>query len=390
MVNRYYSSTAVQTELSSAVSSTATTLPVLATSGFPTSYPYTLILDSSTTSEELVEVSAAVGLSLTVTRGIDGTSGVAHSAGTTVLHGVSGRDHREPQEHIAASTNVHGIGGSSSVVGTATTQTLTGKTLTSPTITTPAISTPTITSGGSWAGSPSLTSPTITTPTITGGTYSGGTFATATMTAPTIADFTNAAHDHSAANKGANIPQASVTGLSTRLTTIEGVNTTQDSTISSQGSTISSHTSTLSSHGTRLDTLEAQAIVLYTDSQTGTFVPNTGLSNFVNFTGQIALTVTVPSSGKVLVGWGFEGQNSHSATSTVRLGLGVSGANAISATTGLSTCCGGEALSMSSRWHLYTGLTAGSTTFTMKGYFSSGSSTDNSVDNQWLSIRTVP
>ena len=131
-VNRYYSSVAIDTTLTGAVNSSATSITVASVSGFPASYPYTLALDYDTSSEELVNVTAAAGLTLTIVRGQDGTTGVAHDAGAAVKHVASARDYREPQEHIAASSAVHGVTGS--IVGTSDTQTLSNKTLTTPTI----------------------------------------------------------------------------------------------------------------------------------------------------------------------------------------------------------------------------------------------------------------
>jgi hypothetical protein len=157
---RYYSSTAVETALSGSIPAQAqgaanTAFIVASVSGFPGSYPYTLIVDPDTSKEEVVTVTAGSGTTLSVTRGSDNTQGVAHSAGAVVRHGVSGREFRESETHIAArgfdidqtildsanQTHVHGIQtGDGVVVGTLKEQTLTRKTLTSPTITNPSIS----------------------------------------------------------------------------------------------------------------------------------------------------------------------------------------------------------------------------------------------------------
>ena len=128
MVTRFYSSVAPETTLTSGVAPANTLIVVQSTSGLPVSFPYTLAVDYQTATEELVEVTAAAGNNLTVTRAIDGTSAASHNAGARVRHVSSARDFKDSRDHENTGTNVHGVGASSDVVGTNTTQTLANKT----------------------------------------------------------------------------------------------------------------------------------------------------------------------------------------------------------------------------------------------------------------------
>jgi len=156
MTTRKYSSRAQQTTLSSGITSGDTSMTVGSGANLmggktpAVGETYTVVIDPDTASEEIVDVSNyASGNTLTIARGIDGSTGVAHSAGAVVRHMVIGRDLTEANTHTENTTTAHGVTGA--VVGTTNTQTLTNKTLTtnttltSPTITTPSISAPNIT-----------------------------------------------------------------------------------------------------------------------------------------------------------------------------------------------------------------------------------------------------
>jgi microcystin-dependent protein len=134
-VGRNYSATAVDTTLASAVTSTATNVSVAGTVGFPTP-PFVIAIIDSPGVQEVCQVTAVAGTTLTVTRGYDGTTAAAHPSGALVRHVASAVDFREAQQHIDATTGVHGVG-AGAVVGTTTTQSLTNKNLTSGTNTFP-------------------------------------------------------------------------------------------------------------------------------------------------------------------------------------------------------------------------------------------------------------
>lgn len=127
MTERKYSAVAAETTLGTNATSSITTIQVNATTGFPLTTPYTLVIDADLSTAEIVTVTEVAGLELTVVRGEDGTTAQAHSSGSSVRHLATARDLREPQQHIEASTNVHGLGPTAAVVGTDTAQVLTGK-----------------------------------------------------------------------------------------------------------------------------------------------------------------------------------------------------------------------------------------------------------------------
>ena len=203
---RYYSSTAVETSLQSSIPAQSqgqsnTSFIVASVSGFPSSFPYTLIVDPDTSKEEVVTVTSGSSTTLTVTRGADNTQAVAHSAGAVVRHGVSGRDFRESQNHISArgydidetiltaanQTHVHGIAtGDGVIVGTTKAQTLTNKVYSSGTVTGAFTATSATFTGGTFT-SATVTSSTVTSSTIVSSTLTGSfTASAATFVSPTI------------------------------------------------------------------------------------------------------------------------------------------------------------------------------------------------------------
>lgn len=162
---RYYSNVASTGTLSAAVNGTDTTTVLTLTSALTgwSATPTIAALGYGQPDEEIVLVTAISGSTATVTRGFDGSNKQSHTTGATLRHVVSALDFREPNDHVNATSGVHGVAGA--IVGTTDTQTLSNKTLTT----------------------------------------------------PTIGSFANSQHDHGSAAGGGLLPQSSVVNLGTSL-----------------------------------------------------------------------------------------------------------------------------------------------------------------------------
>jgi hypothetical protein len=161
MTTRKYSSRAQQTTLSSSITSSDVTMTVGSGANLmggrtpAVGETYTVVIDPDTALEEIVDVSNYTsGNTLTIARGIDGSTGVAHSAGAIVRHMVIGRDLSEANTHIEGTLAGHAATTSAQLRGVISDETGTGSLVfaTSPTIATPTISSPTITGTGAIAG----------------------------------------------------------------------------------------------------------------------------------------------------------------------------------------------------------------------------------------------
>ena len=115
MTTRKYSSRSQQSTLSAALTSSGTTATVVSGTSLlggatiSAGETFTVVIDPDTALEEIVDVTAVSTNTLTITRGIDGSTGVAHSAGAVVRHMAIGRDYREANQHVENTTTAHGI-----------------------------------------------------------------------------------------------------------------------------------------------------------------------------------------------------------------------------------------------------------------------------------------
>lgn len=128
MVNdvRNYSSTTREMSLLSAADVGAESVALDSLQGLPDP-PFTLILSSGTSSEEVVLATEVSGSNVSIVRAQAGTTAKTHTAGAPVVHGVTGEDLQEFQDHLQSVEAVHGV--ESTLVGVDDAQTLTNKTL---------------------------------------------------------------------------------------------------------------------------------------------------------------------------------------------------------------------------------------------------------------------
>jgi len=115
---RYYSSSALPTVLAANLGASGNPSVTALPGTWPTSYPFCCLIDWGDSAEEAILVtSAPTGTgpySLPCTRGIDGTTAQAHSAGAQVAHGTTGYEPTLIQENAAAIAALEaGVGGGS-------------------------------------------------------------------------------------------------------------------------------------------------------------------------------------------------------------------------------------------------------------------------------------
>lgn len=150
MTTRKYLSTSQETTLTSAMNSSQTTMVVNSAAGLLGSITpaagetFTVVIDPDTSLEEIVDVitpSAPGSNTLTITRPIDGTSAIAHSAGAKVRHMAIGRDFREANVHQESNLTAHAATTSAQLASVISDETGTGSLVfnTNPTIVTPTI-----------------------------------------------------------------------------------------------------------------------------------------------------------------------------------------------------------------------------------------------------------
>lgn len=131
MAVRNYSNITNVGTLSGAVGTGETTLLINGGWSNLPAFPFYILVDRGALTEEGMLATGGNATALQVTRGYDGSPASSHGINATVEHAVLAEFFNKADQHVEASTNVHGLSGGAAVVGTTSTQTVTNKTLNS-------------------------------------------------------------------------------------------------------------------------------------------------------------------------------------------------------------------------------------------------------------------
>jgi hypothetical protein len=378
VLKRNFSATAIETTLVNSISSaatgdTTTSVSVVSVSGYPAA-PFTLIFAPDTNKEEVVTCISVVGTTLQVVRGQDSTLAVSHTAGTSVRHGVSGRDFREEQTHIAArgydadtailsnasQTHVHGlVSGDGSVVGSTQSVTLTRKTLTTPTINGATISgafTSTATITGGTVTAATITSSTVTSSTITSGTLgsnlaAGGFKITGLGTPTTTGDATTYEYVNSilgsatSASISAASAAVSATSAATSATSAGNSATASASSASAAATSASSALTSQTAAATSATSAAASATAAATSA---TSAAASATAAATSATSAAASATTAAASVATIAGYSTTASNSASAAATSASSAATSAASAAASTSAAAASASAAATSATS------------------------------------------
>jgi hypothetical protein len=106
-VRKGYTGNGVQTTLSSLISNVATTVTVTtapAVANWPSTFPFFVVVDPGTSTEEKMKVTAVGGSNLTVVRGADNTTNVGHDNGAVIYPVFTASEASEANEIASAMT----------------------------------------------------------------------------------------------------------------------------------------------------------------------------------------------------------------------------------------------------------------------------------------------
>jgi microcystin-dependent protein len=106
-VRKGYSGTGVSTTLTSSPTLSDTTFTVAAVTNWPNTYPFYIVVDPGTAKEEKMKVTGVSTLTLTVVRGQDDTTAVAHSSGA-VCYPVFTADEADEANLVASAMTTKG------------------------------------------------------------------------------------------------------------------------------------------------------------------------------------------------------------------------------------------------------------------------------------------